>query len=88
MLGLPRIVTNAEDIDWFLHAVDNPHNGLTFYAGSLSAGLHNDVPALAHRFAQRTHFVHLRSTNAMPDGNFIAASHLEGRSHLVTGAHL
>lgn len=43
MLGLPRIVTNEEDIAWFLHAVDNPHNGLTFCAGSLSAGQHNDT---------------------------------------------
>lgn len=83
VLGLPRIVTSAEDIDWILHAVDNLHNGLTFCAGSLSAGLHNDVPALAHRFAQRTHFVHLRSTNVTLDGNFIEASHLEGRAHLV-----
>ena len=83
VLGLPRIVTSAEDINWFLQAVDNPHNGLTFCAGSLSAGLHNDVPQLARRFASRTHFVHLRSTNATPDGNFIEASHLEGRGHLV-----
>lgn len=83
VLGLPRIVTSAEDIDWFLQAVDNPHNGLTFCAGSLSAGLHNDVPQLARRFASRTHFVHLRSTNATSDGNFIEASHLEGRGHLV-----
>lgn len=83
VLGLPRIVTSAEDIDWFLQAVDNPHNGLTFCAGSLSAGLHNDVPQLARRFASRTHFVHLRSTNATPDGNFIEASHLEGSGHLV-----
>src|SRR5690606_7050745 len=39
LLGLPRIVTCEEDIDWFLNAVDNPHNGLTFCTGSLSAGL-------------------------------------------------
>lgn len=83
MLGLPRIVTSGEDIDWLLHAVDNPHNGLTFCAGSLSAGLQNDVPELARRFAQRTHFVHLRSTDVLPDGNFIEASHLGGRAHLI-----
>ena len=83
VLGLPRIVTDEEDIEWFLNAVDNPHNGFTFCAGSLSAGLHNDVPALARKFANRTHFVHLRSTNATPDGNFIEASHLEGRGHLI-----
>ena len=59
MLGLPRIVTGEADIEWFLNAVNNPHNGLTFCAGSLSAGLHNDVPALARKFASRTHFVHL-----------------------------
>lgn len=82
-LGLPRIVTCEEDIAWILHAVNNPHNGLTFCAGSLSAGLHNNVPALARMFAHRTHFVHLRSTNAFPNGNFIEASHLGGRAHII-----
>ena len=83
ILGLPRIVTNEEDIAWFLNAVDNPHNGLTFCAGSLSAGEHNDTRELARKFAKRTHFVHLRSTAAMPGGNFIESSHLEGRGHLI-----
>lgn len=55
VLGLPRIVTSEEDITWLLHAVDNSHNGLTFCAGSLSAGLHNNVPSLARMFAHRTH---------------------------------
>lgn len=83
LLGLPRIVTNEEDIDWFLNAVDNPHNGLTFCAGSLSAGEHNDTRKLAKKFAKRTHFVHLRSTDAMEGGNFIESSHLSGRGHLI-----
>lgn len=83
ILGLPRIVTNEEDIDWFLRAVDNPHNGLTFCAGSLSAGEHNDTRELARKFAKRTHFVHLRSTAAMPGGNFIESLHLSGRGHLI-----
>lgn len=82
MLGLPRIVTGQADIDWILRAVDNPHNGLTFCAGSLSAGLHNDVVALARRFLPRTHFVHLRSTEVMANGDFIEASHLHGRGQL------
>lgn len=47
ILGLPRIVTCDSDIQAFLDAVPNPHNGLTFCAGSLSGGAHNDVPALA-----------------------------------------
>ncbi|MDR1021954.1 MAG: mannonate dehydratase [Prevotellaceae bacterium] len=83
VLGLPRIVTSEEDIEWLLTAVNNPHNGLAFCAGSLSAGLHNDVVALARKFVGRSHFVHLRSTKAMPGGDFVEASHLEGRGHLV-----
>lgn len=83
LLGLPRIVTNEEDIDWFLNAVDNPHNGLTFCAGSLSANLQNDVPKLAQKFSHRTKFVHLRSTNVFENGDFIEAHHLEGRGKLI-----
>ena len=83
VLGLPRIVTDEVDIAWILHAVDNPHNGLTFCAGSLSAGSQNDTRELARKFAKRTHFVHLRSTETFPDGNFIESSHLSGRGHLI-----
>ncbi len=83
LLGLPRIVTCAEDIRWFLNAVPNVHNGLTFCAGSLSAGLHNDVPAMAREFVDRIHFIHLRSTMATPDGNFIEALHTGGRANVA-----
>ena len=83
VLGLPRIVTSEEDIDWLLNAVDNPHNGLTFCAGSLSSGSQNDTRELARRFARRTHFVHLRSTEILPEGDFRETSHLAGRGHLL-----
>ena len=83
ILGLPRIVTCDEDIKWFLEAVDNPHNGLTFCAGSLSAGAHNNVPELARKYASRTKFVHLRSTDVFPNGNFKEASHLAGRAGII-----
>ena len=83
ILGLPRIVTCDDDINWFLKAVDNPHNGLTFCAGSLSAGLHNNVPELARKYATRTHFVHLRSCNVLPNGDFTEASHLGGRADII-----
>lgn len=83
VLGLPRIVTSGEDIEWILRTVDSKHNGLTFCAGSLSTGLHNNVPELAKRFASRTHFVHLRSTEVLSNGDFLEASHLEGRGHLL-----
>ncbi len=83
ILGLPRIVNCDEDIEWFLKAVDNRHNGLTFCAGSLSAGAHNDVVALARKYAKRTHFVHLRSCHIFPNGDFTEASHLGGRADVV-----
>lgn len=83
VLGLPRIVTSEEDIEWFLNAVDNPHNGLTFCAGSLSAGAHNDVVQMARKFAPRTHFIHLRSCHIFENGDFTEASHLGGRADIV-----
>ena len=83
VLGLPRIVTSEEDIEWFLNAVDNPHNGLTFCAGSLSAGAQNNVVEMARKFAPRTHFIHLRSCHIFGNGDFTEASHLGGRADIV-----
>lgn len=83
VLGLPRIVNSDEDIEWFLSAVDNPHNGLSFCAGSLSAGIQNDVVGLARKYASRTHFVHLRSCHIFPNGDFTEASHLGGRADII-----
>lgn len=79
ILGLPRIVTCDADIREFLDAVPNPHNGLTFCAGSLSAGAQNDVVELARKYASRTHFVHTRICNVLPNGDFRESSHLDPR---------
>ena len=83
ILGLPRIVSCDSDIEWLLDAVPDSHNGITFCAGSLSAGIHNDVPLLARKYAKRTHFVHLRSTDVLPNGDVKEASHLGGRAHII-----
>ena len=79
ILGLPRIVTCDADIKAFLDAVPNPHNGLTFCAGSLSAGAHNDVVELARKYADRTHFVHARICKTLPHGDFKESTHLDPR---------
>lgn len=79
ILGLPRIVTCDADIQAFLDAVSDPHNGLTFCAGSLSAGAHNDVTVLARKYASRTHFVHARICNVLPGGDFKESTHLDPR---------
>lgn len=88
ILGLPRIVTCDDDISWFLKAVDDPHNGLTFCAGSLSAGAHNNVTELARKYADRTWFVHMRSCKVFPNGDFTEASHLGGRADLIELARI
>lgn len=79
VFGLPRIVTCDDDIRWFLDAVPDEHNGLTFCAGSLSAGAHNNVPELARKYASRTHFVHARICIVLPNGDFRESSHLDPR---------
>ena len=83
VFGMPRLCCSAEDIRWILGAVDDFHNGLTFCAGSLSSGAHNDVVAMAREFAPRTHFVHLRSCDVLPGGDFVEAPHTAGRADLV-----
>jgi mannonate dehydratase len=78
ILGLPRIVCDAEDIAWILSAHDSHSNGLTLCAGSLGANPVNDVPEIAGRFAGKIHFAHLRNVAKDPDGSFEEASHLGG----------
>lgn len=88
ILGLPRIVTCKEDIEWFLNAVPDKHNGLTFCAGSLSAGAQNNLTEMASEFAPRTWFVHLRSCHIFPNGDFTEASHLGGRANVIELARI
>lgn len=88
ILGLPRIVTSKEDIAWILNTVNDVHNGLTFCAGSLSAGIHNNVIEMARQFCSRTYFVHLRSCHVFNNGDFTEASHLGGRAYLIELARI
>ncbi len=83
ILGLPRIVSNADDIDWILSAVPSVANGLTLCTGSLGANPANDLPALAARFAEKIHFAHLRNVRKDEDGSFEEAAHLEGDTDMV-----
>jgi len=83
ILGLPRIVSSAEDIGWIMDQQPAVENGLTLCSGSLGANPANDVPAIASRFAERIHFVHLRNVAKDPDGSFQEAAHLEGDTDMV-----
>jgi mannonate dehydratase len=83
ILGLPRIVSNAEDIAWVMAAADSPANGLTLCTGSLGANPENDVTGITARFADRIHFAHLRNVRKEPDGSFEEAAHLDGDTDMV-----
>ncbi len=78
ILGLPRIVSSGEDIDYILSSVPNKSNGICFCTGSLGAGKHNDLVSIVKRIGKRLHFVHLRNTKRDDDGNFYEADHLGG----------
>ncbi|PTV94350.1 D-mannonate dehydratase [Rhodobacter aestuarii] len=83
ILGLPRVVSNAEDIAWILQAVESVANGLTLCTGSLGANPANDPAAIAAQFAARIHFAHLRNVKKDPDGSFEEAAHLGGDTDMV-----
>ena len=83
ILGLPRVVSNEEDIAWILDQHDSLANGLTLCSGSLGANPANDLPAIASRFADRIHFAHLRNVRREPDGSFQEAAHLDGDTDMV-----
>ena len=78
LLGLPRVVSDARDVESILAVVDVPANGITLCTGSFGASARNDLVAMAGRFASRINFVHLRNVSRDLDGNFIEANHLDG----------
>ncbi|GMA64402.1 hypothetical protein GCM10025859_48420 [Alicyclobacillus fastidiosus] len=50
IFGLPRIITNRENLERFLRLYDSPYNGLCFCTGSLGASKENDIPAMLRHF--------------------------------------
>jgi mannonate dehydratase len=78
IFGIPRIITNEENIDRFLKIVDSKANGLCLCTGSLGCAKSNDIPKMVRKYAEadRIAFMHIRNVKIMEDGSFEERAHL------------
>lgn len=83
LLGLPRIVSSGEDLEWLSKACPSLNNGITFCTGSLGARKDNNLPELFEKYADRVHFLHLRATKILENGDFYESEHLDPSVNLA-----
>ncbi|MFD3223062.1 mannonate dehydratase [Rahnella aceris] len=84
ILGLPRIISTIEDMQWLKETVDSIHNGFCFCTGSYGVREDNDLVKMMTTYADRVHFIHLRATQRedVPE-SFHEADHLDGDLDMV-----
>ena len=75
IFGLPRIITNKQNLERFLKLYDSPYNGLTLCSGSLGVDPNNDIIDMVRTFADRIHFAHIRNVKITGEHCFEEAGH-------------
>jgi mannonate dehydratase len=76
VFNLPRIITNAKNLQRLLGLVDSPANGITFCTGSLGANPNNNLPAMIRACGKRIYFAHVRNVKHTGPRCFEEAGHL------------
>ncbi|OMQ24640.1 mannonate dehydratase [Serratia oryzae] len=85
ILGLPRIVSTIEDMQWLKETVDSIHNGFTMCTGSYGVRADNDLVKMIETFGDRIHFTHLRATcREQNPKTFHEGAHLQGDVDMVS----
>ena len=82
VFGLPRIITNKENLLKLVKAVDAPFNGITLCTGSLGSNPENDIPDIIRSLKGRIHFAHVRNVKHNAPGDFQEAAHLSSDGSL------
>ena len=77
IFGLPRILSNADDIAEMYKKCPSKHIGLTLCTGSLGGDPKNDAVAIMKKFGKRVYFCHFRNLEYTDDKVFH-----ESRCHL------
>ncbi|MEM7278256.1 MAG: mannonate dehydratase [Pseudomonadota bacterium] len=86
MLGLPRIICTAADLERLFSDQPSPANGITLCVGTYGSRPDNDLPAMARQFGSRIYFAHLRgvSRDADEQRSFYEAEHLNSDIDMVS----
>ncbi|HWR44477.1 mannonate dehydratase [Sporomusa sp.] len=84
IFGLPRIITNKQNLERFVNLVDSPYNGLTLCSGSLGVSPDNNVPELIRHFGSKgkIHFAHVRNVKITGPKCFEESAHRSAEGSL------
>lgn len=85
LLGLPRVICTAQDLELLFGECPSPANGITLCVGTYGSRPDNDLPAMARQFGSRIHFAHLRgvSRDAEEQRSFYEANHLDSDIDMI-----